>query len=303
MTLATMIVVGGCSVQAPAEGGASGTAPATAPPAGQEALSKFYSQKLSWEGCGPAGEAKAECAWVEVPVDYDEPDGETIKLRALKVAATGKSQGSLLVNPGGPGGSAVEYARAADLVVSPSIRRSFDVIGLDPRGVGESNPIECFGEERMDEMLSLDPTPDDQQEADKARTVAREFGQACQQKHPDLLPHLSTVEAAKDMDVMRGALGEEKLTYLGKSYGTFLGATYAELFPQRAGRLVLDGAIAPELSNDELNLGQAVGFETATRAYVQACVSEGTARWARTSTRACSRCGICSRASTRSRCR
>lgn len=272
--VAGALLTAGCSVPAP--GGASGdtTAPVTSPPAGQEGLAEVYAQKLTWEPCGAAGEAEAQCSWVTVPVDYDKPDGATMRLRMLKVPAEGKAKGSILVNPGGPGGSAVEYARAADLVVAPTIRRSYDVVGVDPRGVGESDPLVCVDGQKMDEIIAQDPTPDDTAEIDASRASAKAFGQACEQKAPELLPHLSTIDAAKDMDIVRAALGQSKLMYLGKSYGTFLGATYAGLFPERAGRLVLDGAIAPELSDEELNLGQAVGFETATRAYVKNCVDE-----------------------------
>ncbi|MDO5629613.1 MAG: alpha/beta hydrolase [Mobilicoccus sp.] len=249
---------------------------ATAPPEGQEGLARFYEQSLTWEDCGTTadGDGRAECASLEVPIDYDNPDGETIELRALKVAATGSASGALLVNPGGPGGSAVEYARAASYVVSPQVRRTYDVVGLDPRGVGESVPIDCVDAEQVDEMMGLDPTPDDEQELERSREVAEAFGRACEEKYPELLPHVSTIDAAKDMDVLRAALGQPQLTYLGKSYGTFLGATYAGLFPERAGRLVLDGAIDPGLSNEDLNLGQAIGFETATRAYVTHCVEQ-----------------------------
>ncbi|WP_226913299.1 alpha/beta hydrolase [Gephyromycinifex aptenodytis] len=267
----------GCTVPPPNKAApAPGALAATQPPEGQEDLARFYEQKLDFTECGDAGESKASCAWLEVPMDYDKPDGETVKLRVLRVQARGgKAKKSLLVNPGGPGGSAVEYARAADFIVSPKIRRSFDVVGFDPRGVGESSPIVCVGPREVDAMIATDPTPDDAEELDALRANAEEFGKACQEKYPELLEHVSTVDAAKDMDVLRAALGQAKLSYLGKSYGTFLGATYAGLFPSRVGSMVLDGAIAPDLSNEEMNLGQAVGFETATRAYVRACISDG----------------------------
>ncbi|GAB47454.1 peptidase S33 family protein [Mobilicoccus pelagius NBRC 104925] len=272
------VLAAGCAVPSPNGEGAGDTAPpATQPPQGAKGLDRYYTQQVAWEGCGDADAdgGNAQCAWVEVPVDYEKPAEGTIKLRMLKVAASGSPQGALLVNPGGPGGSAVEYARAADLIVSPSVRRRFDVVGVDPRGVGESSPVQCVDGPQMDAIMGLDPTPDDAKEREATRMSAKAFGEACEKKYPQLLPHLSTVDAARDMDVVRAVLGQQKLSYLGKSYGTFLGATYAGLFPTRVGSMVLDGAIAPELSNDELNLGQAVGFETATRAYVKSCVSEG----------------------------
>lgn len=277
MSVVFILSTAGCTVAPPTMAGAPPSAlPATQPPPGQKDLERFYAQKLEFTDCGPAGESEASCAWMEVPMDYDVPDDETVKVRVLKVAARGgKATKSLLVNPGGPGGSAVEYARAADYIVSPKIRRSFDVVGFDPRGVGESAPIVCVGPREVDAMIAADPTPDDAGELAALRATSEEFGKACEQKYPKLLQHVSTLDAAKDMDVLRAALGQPKLDYLGKSYGTFLGATYAGLFPNRVGSLVLDGAIAPDLSNEEMNLGQAVGFETATRAYVRACIADG----------------------------
>ncbi len=245
-----------------------GPSSATLPPAGQEGLARFYSQQLSWEAC-----EQAQCAWLEVPVDYAKPSGDTLKLRVLKVQARGGTgKPALFVNPGGPGGSAVDYAKMANFIVTPAVRDAYDIVGVDPRGVAQSNPIVCVDDATMDAMNSLDPTPDTPAQRTSLTRMAKEFGAACEQKYPQLLPHVSTVDVAKDMDVARAAFSQDKMVYLGKSYGTFLGATYAELFPSRVGRFVLDGAIAPELTGDQLNLGQAQGFETATRAYVADCV-------------------------------
>ncbi len=259
-------------------GTATSVPPATQPPQGQEDLAPFYSQKLQWGDCSGVSSAQTKqtvCSWVQVPIDYADPEAGTTRLRVLKVPATGTSQGSMLVNPGGPGGSAVDYAALADYIVSGSVRRAFDVVGFDPRGVGYSEPIVCVDAARVDEMLGMDPTPDDEAEFEQLEQSNKAFGEACESKYPKILGHVSTLDAAKDMDIMRAVLGQEKLTYLGKSYGTSIGATYAGLFPQRVGRMVLDGAIAPDLTNEQLNLGQAVGFERATRAYVQSCTSEG----------------------------
>lgn len=272
---ALLLAVAGCT----SGGGQAGTtaSPPDATAAPDASLRTYYEQNVTWGACdGVANPAEgAQCAWLQVPVDYANPQGETTRLRVLKVPATGSAQGSLLVNPGGPGGSAVDYANMADFVVSGQVRRAFDVVGFDPRGVGHSEPIVCLDPPAVDKMLGMDPTPDDEAEYQQMEQTAADFGKACERKYPRLLPHVSTVDAAKDMDVLRAVLADEKLTYLGKSYGTFLGTTYAGLHPERVGRLVLDGAIAPDLTNEQLNLGQAVGFETATRAYVQRCVNDG----------------------------
>ena len=248
-------------------GGASGTA---TPPAGQEKLAAFYGQKLSWQDCDGN-----QCAWLSVPVDYAKPDGETLKLRVLKVPARGQSKGVLFVNPGGPGGSATDYAAVANFIVTPKVRQTYDVVGVDPRGVAKSNPVRCLDDPAMDTMLGADPTPDDAAERAEAEKIGKDFGAACQAKYPALLPHLGTTDVVRDMDIARGVLGQNKFTYLGKSYGTYLGAIYADTFPGMVGRMVLDGAMAPSLTDKELSLGQAQGFETATRSYVADCVKKG----------------------------
>jgi pimeloyl-ACP methyl ester carboxylesterase len=242
------------------------------PPPGSEALARFYTQRLNWSDC-----SGAECATLTVPVDYQAPDGATIDLEVLRVPARRPSKriGSLVVNPGGPGGSGVDYARAADVIVGPGVRDAYDVVGFDPRGVGRSAPIDCVTDTQLDAFLGADPTPDDPTEEQQFAATSADFARSCGQNAGPLLAHVSTEDAARDMDVLRAALGEEKLTYLGKSYGTFLGATYADLFPEHVGRIVLDGVVAPDLTAEEVNLGQAKGFELATRQWAAYCAAEG----------------------------
>ena len=245
---------------------------AQVPPTGGETLERFYTQDLDWAGCGPD-----QCAKLTVPIDYSNPDGATLKLVVLKVAAKSPSKriGSLVVNPGGPGASGIDYARAADFIVTEPVRAAYDIVGFDPRGVGRSSPIKCLDDRELDTFLGFDPTPDDKAEEQQFADSAKAFADKCKAKGGPLLAHVSTIDAARDMDVLRAALGEARLDFLGKSYGTFLGATYADLFPAKVGKFVLDGAVDPNLTWTQANEGQAVGFETATRAYVKDCVDNG----------------------------
>ncbi|GAA1139071.1 alpha/beta hydrolase [Ornithinicoccus hortensis] len=233
-------------------------------------LENFYEQDLAWEDCG-----SNQCALLEVPINYEEPEGDTIQIELLKVPASGERQGSLVLNPGGPGASGVEYAEMAGAVVDGSVSDVYDLVGFDPRGVGGSAPIRCLEDSEMDEFLGFDPTPDDEEEEKEAAALGEKFATACGEKVGDLLGHVSTVEVARDMDVLRAALGEDQLDYLGASYGTYLGATYAELFPENVGRFVLDGAVDPTLPGYQQGMGQAEGFERATRSYVEDCVDGG----------------------------
>ncbi|MBN6050804.1 alpha/beta fold hydrolase [Nonomuraea sp. RK-328] len=227
--------------------------------------------RLAWSDCG----GRFQCAKLAVPLDHGEPNGERIQLSVIRLPATGARIGSLVLNPGGPGGSGVEYAREAQSAVSPEVRARFDIVGFDPRGVGASAPVKCLDTQHLDAFLALDATPDDPAEELALERGSREFARGCAARSGKLLQHVGTVDAARDMDVLREALGERKLTYLGESYGTFLGAVYADLFPGRVRALVLDGAQDPAVSGLRLNTQQAAGFEVALRAYVKDCLLRG----------------------------
>jgi len=233
-------------------------------------LAAYYDQEPDWEPCLDS----FYCATLTVPLDYRHPDGETIDLALLKKPAEEPSQrvGSLVVNPGGPGAPGTDYAAQADLVFRDPLLDHFDIVGFDPRGTGDSAPVDCLSDDELDDYVAEDPAPDDAAERADFDTWVQRLGAGCVDRSGDLAAHVSTIEAARDMDVLRSALGEGRLDYFGASYGTKLGATYADLFPDRVGRFVLDGAVDLSISSRELSLEQAAGFETALRAYVQNCI-------------------------------
>lgn len=242
-------------------------APTPTGESGGDGLTAFYQQKTEWKKCG-----SSRCTWVKVPVDYTKPDGETLRLRVKLTPATGdKPQGKLFLNPGGPGGSGIEYLPVFVGEASDEVREAYDVIGFDPRGVGSSTPLECFSDKVLDKYTNLDPDPDDDAEIATARKATVALGKACAKTGGELASHVSTLEAAKDIDVLRAVVGEKKLDYYGASYGTQLGSTYAELFPAKVGRMILDGAVDASLDDEQSSLGQAEGFERALDAYVGSC--------------------------------
>ncbi|PWG07830.1 proteinase [Streptomyces sp. V2] len=267
------LLLGGCS-----SGGAASVAGAARaelvalPKATPAELSSYYGQKLRWRSCGVPG---FECATMKAPLDYAEPAQGDVRLAVARKKATGPGErlGSLLVNPGGPGGSAVGYLQQyAGIGYPAQVRARYDMVAVDPRGVARSEPVECLDGRAMDAYTQTDTTPDDQRETDALVAAYRKFAEGCGADAPELLRHMSTVEAARDMDILRAALGDPKLTYVGASYGTFLGAMYAGLFPGRVGRLVLDGAMDPSLTARRMNLDQTAGFETAFQSFAKDCV-------------------------------
>ncbi|MGW2716330.1 alpha/beta hydrolase [Streptomyces sp. NPDC001492] len=280
-TAATLFAAAALLVSACSSGGTASTGSnaaeavlAALPRSTPSALSSYYGQKLSWRTCGPAG---FECATMKAPLDYAEPDAGDVRLAVARKKATGKGKplGSLLVNPGGPGGSAIGYLQQYAGVGYPAeVRARYDMVAVDPRGVARSEPVECLDGRQMDAYTQTDTTPDSVHETNQLVRAYRKFAESCGQHSARLLRHVSTVEAARDMDILRAALGDSKLTYVGASYGTFLGATYAGLFPERVGRLVLDGAMDPSLSSRRLNLDQTAGFETAFQSFAKDCVQQ-----------------------------
>lgn len=232
-------------------------------------LATFYEQTLTWEGCGNG----FDCTDVTVPMDYAQPDGETVTL-AVKRRAAGDDEpvGSLLINPGGPGGSGVQLVESVQLMFSSDLLDGYDVVGFDPRGVNESSAVDCVDDAELDRIRAEDFAPTEEGLALFA-AAAEELAAACAQNTGELLGHVDTDSAARDLDVLRHVLGEPRLDYLGYSYGTSLGATYAELFPEHVGRMVLDGAMDPSLGSDGIVRGQAAGFERAIRAYAEDCLA------------------------------
>jgi len=259
------LVLAGC---APAKNQAdvpTGSPSSTAAPTPD--LARFYDQQLEWTSCD-----SGQCATLTVPVDYADPTGATISLALARQTATGGDRiGSLLINPGGPGVSGIDSLAGLAERIGADVRKQYDVVAFDPRGVQRSEPVRCADGPELDELFAFDPDYSTDAGIQHVIDVYGEFGKECSNRTGPLLGHVDTESAARDMDVMRAALGDDQLHYLGYSYGTQLGAVYAAIFPEKVGRLVLDGALDPTLTPGEVSKGQAIGIESALRAYVTDC--------------------------------
>jgi pimeloyl-ACP methyl ester carboxylesterase len=235
-------------------------------------LAGYYAQKLRWQACDKG----FQCARLLVPFDYGRPGWRRFSLPVIRLPATDPARriGSLVINPGGPGGSGVSYALEARSVVSAAVRARFDVVGFDPRGVGGSEPaVHCLTGPQLDTYFETDDTPAGPAQLATVVSESKLFASGCERDSGSLLPYVGTPNAARDMDVLRAALGDRKLTYLGKSYGTYLGTWYAQLFPSHVRALVLDGAIDPDTSSFSMNIVQAEGFEVALRSFAADCMT------------------------------
>jgi pimeloyl-ACP methyl ester carboxylesterase len=243
--------------------GCSGAA--VVPPA--VTLDAYYTQHLNWKPCDNG----FYCATLEVPFDYGRPGWRHFTLPVVKLPASipSKRRGSLIINPGGPGGSGVQFALGARSEFSTVVLDEYDIVGFDPRGVGGSVPaLRCMSGPALDKYFSTDDSGAD---LPALEAENRLYAQSCARS--DLLPYIGTRNAARDMDVLRAALGSPRLTYLGKSYGTYLGTWYASLYPSKVGRLVLDGAVDPSVSGMAMDITQAEGFETAFGQFASWCAA------------------------------
>ena len=222
---------------------------------------------LKWTACGNS----FECATLTVPLDYTKPSGATIDLALIRLPARNQSQriGSLLINPGGPGASGVDVARGISRAFSTEIRDRFDIVGFDPRGIGASAAISCHA--NLQAYIAADPTPDNQQEWDNLARQNMALARECLGKAATVLPFVGTKNVARDMERIREAVGDAKLTYLGYSYGTVIGQVYADMFPAKVRAIVLDGAVDLSLGVEEVVLQQAGGFERALNAFIEDC--------------------------------
>lgn len=268
-TLALALVASGCTL-------------VRREPAAPPAATGGGAGSLAWRDC--ADEARGilgrrqsnvtyECATVKVPRDWAAPNGETFDIALLRARSRGQRDriGSLIVNPGGPGGSGVELAAYLSVGLPAEVTRRFDIVGFDPRGVARSAPVECLSDADLDRAFGYGPDPVTEEQFQGAVAIARETGQSCATRYGDTLSLFSTEQTARDIDAVRAAVGDQKITYLGYSYGTLLGATYAQLFPDNIRALVLDGAVDPRQSFVASSEAQAKGFEQAFENFADWC--------------------------------
>ncbi|MFD0307273.1 alpha/beta hydrolase [Streptomyces sp. NPDC127119] len=257
---------------------------------GGSADEDLSAQKLSWKDCPEPSESEGggdapsplpdgdgwKCATLKAPLDWDKPKGDTIGLALIRAQASGAEDrriGSLLFNFGGPGGSGVTTLPAFGKDYD-ALRTRYDLVSFDPRGVGRSAGVKCEDSEQLDEYFQQDATPDDEAEQRTLLNSTKNFNKACEKNSGKLLPHVRTTDAARDMDLMRQVLGDDKLHYFGISYGTELGGVYAHLFPEKVGRAVFDAVVDPTQNSEQGSLGQAKGFQLALDNFAEDCASK-----------------------------
>ncbi|WP_230879569.1 alpha/beta hydrolase [Planomonospora sp. ID67723] len=238
---------------------------------------------ITWGSCAdmrpaegqklPAG---TECGTLTVPLDYADPDGETIDLALIRIKAAGSGRrlGSLVFNFGGPGGSGVDILPLAAPAYT-ALNTRYDLVSFDPRGVERSSGVRCGSAAETEKYNAADSTPDTSAERAQLKRVTAEFVQACQETSGEILPHVGTISSAKDLERLREALGEGRLNYFGMSYGTHLGAIYATMFPEKVGRFLLDAPLDPTLSFRQRTLDQMRGFQRSYEAFLADCAAKG----------------------------
>ncbi|WP_285564590.1 alpha/beta hydrolase [Streptomyces sp. RTGN2] len=292
-TVTVLFPLAGCS-----DGGDQDTAgrPSSAPVAADAAAaptaSGLASQQLKWKPCPAPSQAQGggaapsplpggavwECSSMDVPLDYADPGGKTISLALVRAKAIdGKKRiGSLIFNFGGPGASGVATLPAFGAEYD-KLRTRYDLVSFDPRGVGDSDGVECESDKQLDARYEGDGTPDDAAEEKAFTEDTKTYAAACEKNSGKELPFVGTTNAARDMDLMRQVLGDDRLYYFGISYGTELGGVYAHLFPKSVGRSVLDAVVDPTEDAEQSSLGQAKGFQLALDNFAADCVERGDA--------------------------
>lgn len=283
LTGAAIFVLSGCTLITTLAGGGSGGGSGpqedvdVIPTGLESSIQAFYEQDLDWDACGNG----RECATAEAPMNWADGTSEKIELAMVKVpAASGNSLGTIFTNPGGPGASGVSFVRdSAEYVFTPELMENFDIVGWDPRGVGESSAVDCRDDAGMDEWFygvneNLDAeTATDEQIIAEVTANSKEFADDCLENTGALLEFVDTKSTVKDLDMMRALVGDPKVNYFGFSYGTDIGAQYIDMFPETVGRVVLDGATDPTLSTFEVVLAQQGAFGEATRTYLEDCLT------------------------------
>jgi len=252
--------------------------PATAqppPPAAELELSDCTGNVIDLVGPDVDRDLTWECGTLAVPLDYADPDGERLEIAVVRGRLTGQQDGlgALLVNPGGPGGSGTDLVLNLAYTMPLDVVRRFDLVGFDPRGVNFSNPVQCVPDDYKDEIYQAEPYARDDAEFATLVEIAETVAGMCHDRYGDDLGLFNTLNTARDMDQLRESLGDEQLSYLGYSYGTTLGSTYAELFPDNVRALVLDAATDPTLGEQASTQAQARGFESAFDAFARECLA------------------------------
>ncbi|MEW2414543.1 alpha/beta hydrolase [Streptomyces sp. NPDC046866] len=272
-TLITGALAAGLLLAPPAAAASASTSGTSSVPEAlgvQLAAARAARTGIEWKDC-PADwgfAAPIQCGWVKVPLDYAKPFGKTIDIAVDRAVSTGtkeERQGALLYNPGGPGGSGMRFPRRST-TKSPlwvNTAKAYDFVGFDPRGVGHSAPISCIDPQAFVKAPKADPVPDTEADKSAQRKLAAEYADGCKERSGEMLPYMTTPNIARDLDVIRAALGEKKLNYLGVSYGTYLGGVYATLFPTHVRRMIVDSVVNPEQDNIwyQANLEQDVAFQ------------------------------------------
>jgi pimeloyl-ACP methyl ester carboxylesterase len=246
----------------------------TSQPTGEDVaaeLAPYYHQALTWVDCDNG----MQCSTAIAPMDWANPSTETdIELALVRQPATGTKIGSLFMNPGGPGASGFDFIYdSIDYAASEDLQASFDVVGWDPRGVGRSTAVSCYDGAGLDDFIyGLPAAPMGTQAwIDEVTQTSIDFGQACLAKTGELLQFIDTQSTVHDLDMLRAVVGDEKLNYFGYSYGSDIGSYYVENFPDKVGRLVVDGATDSSISVFEVGLVQTKGFQLALEHYLEAC--------------------------------